>query len=303
MSEISALLSDIERLTPGLPIKREEPMREHTSFRIGGPVDAMLLPRSAEELEKVSRAVRASGVRHLLLGNGSNLLVSDAPLDMLVIKTCDGLCSMTQEDGETVSAESGALLSRIASFALACGLTGFEFAHGIPGTLGGAVFMNAGAYGGEMKDVVTSTDALCGLEHRIFCGTENEFSYRHSRYSDTDDVVLSARLKLKPGDPTEIRVRMEELSAKRRASQPLSMPSAGSTFKRPVTGYAAAMIQEAGLKGYTVGGAQVSEKHAGFVVNTGGASFEDVLRVMEHVTDTVYRKFGVMLSPEVRIIR
>jgi UDP-N-acetylmuramate dehydrogenase len=163
--------------------------------------------------------------------------------------------------------------------------------------------MNAGAYGGEMKDVVVSTKALCGGEVCTYTGDENRFAYRHSRYTDTDDVILSARFRLKPGEPGEIRVRMEELAAKRRASQPLNMPSAGSTFQRPPVGYAAALIQEAGLKGYSVGGAQVSEKHAGFVVNTGGATFEDVLRLMEYITETVRKKSGVTLEPEVRIIR
>ena len=205
---------------------------------------------------------------------------------------------------DTIEAQCGALLSSIAVLALKESLEGFEFAHGIPGTLGGAVMMNAGAYGGEMKDVVLSVRALCadGVV-REFCGEENDFSYRHSRYAESGDIVLSAKIRLKKGNADEIKGRMEELGAKRRASQPLTLPSAGSTFKRPVGGYAAALIQDAGLKGYTVGGAQVSEKHSGFVVNIGGATFSDVVNLMDYIKKTVYEKSGIELTPEVRIIK
>ena len=288
---------------PNAIIKQDEPMASHTSFKIGGPVKAMAFPKTEEETACIIRLARESGIRTLVIGNGTNLLVSDKPLNMLVIKTNDGLSNISLNEN-TITAGSGILLSKLAVFALNHGLTGFEFAHGIPGTLGGAVVMNGGAYGGEMKDVILSTTALCSdLEVREFFGDENDFSYRHSRYTGTDDMVLSAKISLKPGNPDEIRGMMDDLASRRKASQPLSMPSAGSFFKRPVGGFAGTMIDQSGLKGFGIGGAQVSEKHAGFVINRGGASFDDVLRLMEHVQNTVYERFGVMLEPEVKIIR
>lgn len=300
MEKIIALL---RRAFPALEIRENEPLSRHCSFRIGGPCAAMLLPRTVDEAGGALRALQDLGVPPLLIGNGTNLLVTDAPLDRIVLKT-ERLADVAR-DGETaLHALAGISLAQLAVFAQRCGLSGLEFAHGIPGTLGGAVVMNAGAYGGEMKDVVTHTmymDAageLLGLE-----GAEHDFAYRHSVFSDSDSVVLGCRLELTPGDGEAIRARMAELAVRRRESQPLDKPSAGSTFKRPATGYAAAMIDEAGLKGYRVGGAAVSDKHAGFVVNLGGATFDDVLAVMEHVQETVYKKFGVRLEPEVRIIR
>ena len=288
---------------PEAEVRYDEPMANHTSFRIGGPVKAMVIPRSEDELICILTLAKESGVRTLVIGNGTNLLVSDKPLNMLVIKTTEGFDTV-MADGSILRAGCGILLARLAVFALNQGLTGFEFAHGIPGTLGGAVVMNGGAYGGEMKQVVTSTRALCeDLVIREFKGDENDFGYRHSRYSDSKDIVLSAEISLSPGDPAEIKALMEDLGARRRNSQPLTMPSAGSFFKRPAGGYAGTMIDQCGLKGYSVGGAQVSEKHAGFVVNRGGATFEDVLHLMGHVQDEVYHKFRIMLEPEVRIIK
>lgn len=287
---------------PNANIKQDELMANHTSFKIGGPVKAMAFPKTEEETACIIRLARESGIRTLVIGNGTNLLVSDKPLNMLVIKTNDGLSNISL-NGNIIHAGSGILLSKLAVFALNHGLTGLEFAHGIPGTLGGAIVMNGGAYGGEMKDVILSTTALCSdLEIREFHGEENDFSYRHSRYSGTDDMVLSAKIELSQGDPNEIRSMMDDLSARRKASQPLHMPSAGSFFKRPVGGFAGTMIDQSGLKGFAIGGAQVSEKHAGFVVNRGGATFDDVLRLMEHVQNTVFERFGIMLEPEVKII-
>lgn len=288
---------------PNTTVKQDEPMSNHTSFKIGGPVRAMIFPQSVEETAYIIRLAQESGIRALVIGNGTNLLVNDRPMDMLVIKTNDGLSDI-RIDGDTITAGSGILLSKLAVFALNHSLTGFEFAHGIPGTLGGAVVMNGGAYGGEIKNVVLSTTALCSdLEIREFTDDENDFSYRHSRYTGTGDMVLSAKIKLSIGNPNEIRGIMDELSARRKASQPLNMPSAGSFFKRPVGGFAGTMIEQAGLKGFAVGGAQVSEKHAGFIINRGSASFDDVLRLMEHVQNTVYDRFGIMLEPEVKIIK
>ena len=278
---------------------RNEKMKNHTSFKIGGPVKALVLPKSPEELLYLKDICKENDIRCEIIGNGTNILFSDKPEDMIVICTFGCMDKIELSGDDEIFAESGALLSKIAVFAMENGLEGFEFAHGIPGTLGGAVFMNAGAYGGEMKDVIKTVNAASGTYTNEDC----DFSYRHSRFSAGGDIILGAVIKLKRGDPEVIKGKMMELSEKRRSSQPLNMPSAGSTFKRPKEGYAAAMIQEAGLKGYTVGGAQVSEKHAGFVVNTGDATFEDVLNLMKGVQEKVEEKFGVKLEPEVRIIK
>ena len=236
------------------------------------------------------------------MGNGTNLLVTDAPLHRIVLRMGEEFSRVDPVNGTALRAESGATLSRLALFAAARGLAGLEFAHGIPGTLGGAVSMNAGAFGGEMKDVVKS---VTYLDKDLFLRETDDagFSYRRSRFSDTDCIVLGAKISLHEDDPDAIRERMRSLAERRRSSQPLDMPSAGSTFKRPAGGYAAALIDEAGLKGYTVGGAQVSEKHAGFVINRGGACFDDVLRLIEHIRNEVYRVSGIELEPEVKIIR
>lgn len=276
----------------------DEPMKNHTSFRIGGKVKAMFVPDDENAVRYISGLCKENGIRCELIGNGSNILFSDTPSEMVVVKTGEGISDIKLLDGDRIYAQCGALLSRIAVFAMNNGLTGFEFAHGIPGSLGGAVIMNAGAYGGEMKDVIESVKSLSGT----FSGDECDFSYRHSRFSETGDAVLSAVITLSKGDSAAIKARMNELSEKRRNSQPINMPSAGSTFKRPVGGYAAALIDEAGLKGYTVGGAQVSEKHAGFVINKGGATFDDVIKIIEDIKERVYKTSGIMLEPEVKII-
>ncbi len=295
------LVKELENV--GIVCLLNEPMSRHTSFHIGGPAAVMAMPKSSFELKTALSIARHMEIQAFIMGNGSNLLVSDDPLDMLVIKTFDSFSDIEIKN-ESIVAQSGALLSRIAVAAQQNGLTGFEFAHGIPGTLGGAVFMNAGAYGGEMKDVIVGADYLNeALLPGRFSGEELDFSYRHSAFSAREYVILSAEIKLRRGNGEEIKEKMRELSEKRKNSQPLDIPSAGSTFKRPSIGYAAAMIDEAGLKGFTIGGAQVSEKHAGFVVNKGGATFSDVLRVMHAVRLRVYERFGVELEPEVRIIR
>lgn len=288
---------------PELPLRQNEPLSRHCSFRIGGPCAALLSPRTVEETCALMRTLREMDVEPLVIGNGTNLLVTDGALKRIVIKT-DALTEIVREGETGLAALCGVSLARLATAAADFGLAGLEFAHGIPGTLGGAIVMNAGAYGGEMKDVVTETEYLdaSGALQRLR-GTQHDFSYRHSVFSGTPGTVLRCHLTLTPGCEEEIRERMSELAARRRSSQPLDKPSAGSTFKRPATGYAAAMIDQSGLRGYQVGGAAVSEKHAGFVVNLGGASFADVLAVMEHVQNEVYKRFGVMLEPEVRIIR
>lgn len=281
-----------------------EPLRNHTSFKIGGPARLMVVPETVEDVSFIVKLAKEHDLDMLVIGKGTNLLVSDRPIDKLVIKLYDGLDDIEMIKDGHIYAESGAPLSRIAVFALNSGLTGMEFAHGIPGTLGGAVAMNAGAYGGEMKDIVEKTVYLdkecniCTLE-----GVKHEFNYRRSFFSDTDNIILSSEIKLSYGNPLAIMKTMKELAEKRRTSQPLDMPSAGSTFKRPIKGYAAAMIEEAGLKGQGVGGACVSEKHSGFIVNRCNATFDDVLMTIEMVQNTVYERFGVMLEPEVKIIR
>jgi UDP-N-acetylmuramate dehydrogenase len=279
----------------------DEPMSAHTTFRIGGPADYYVEP-TFEEVKELLPFLKKENIPYTLIGNGSNLLVSDEGIEGVVVSFGKEMSEVSCEK-EVVRARAGILLSRLASFAASKSLSGLEFASGIPGTLGGAITMNAGAYGGEMKDVVQSVTVLDGDEIKEYSGEEMDFSYRHSRYTGTDDIVLSAKIKLTQGDSDEIRAKMDELSARRRQSQPLNMPSAGSFFKRPVGNFAGTLIDKSGLKGYSVGGAQVSEKHAGFIVNTGGATFNDVLRLMEHVQKTVFDLHGVSLEPEVRIVR
>ncbi len=297
------LLKRLRNTMPNLRLFTDEPMSRHTSFKIGGPVSAMALPSSAEEIAAVCAIARDCGISPFVFGNGTNLLVQDEPLKIFAVKTADGLTRVRFTESGDVYAESGAMLSKAAVFAHRNGLTGLEFAHGIPGTVGGAVSMNAGAYGGEMKDVVVLTEYLDEeLGRRTAAGDEHEFSYRRSAFSDTGRIILGSVLRLKAGDGEEIKARMNELAARRRASQPLDMPSAGSAFKRPAGGYAAALIEDSGLKGFSVGGAQVSEKHAGFIVNRGGATCADVMRLVEHIRETVFKNSGIMLETEIKYI-
>ena len=280
-------------------------MDRHTSFRIGGPARRMAFPERGEQLVLLLDMAARCGARPLVMGNGTNLLAPDEGLDRLVIDTSAGL-SRVEAGGTpgTSLAEAGASLARVADFACRQGLAGLEFAHGIPGTVGGAVCMNAGAYGGEMAQVVREATLLLPEEGiRTLTGAEMAFGYRRSFLTDHPDaVVLRAEFCLTPGDPAAIRGRMKELLEKRRASQPLEFPSAGSTFKRPEGYYAGTLIDQCGLKGLTVGGAQVSEKHAGFVINRGGATCADVKELIRQIQERVFAQAGVRLEPEVRII-
>ena len=289
---------------PDLRIVQEEPMRRHTSFRIGGPARRMAFPASGEQLVLLLAEAERLGARPLVIGNGTNLLCPDAGLDRLVIDTSAALNRVESAGPDTVTAEAGASLARAADFACRQGLTGLEFAHGIPGTVGGAVCMNAGAYGGEMRQVVQAVTVLFPEEGiRTLSGGDLAFGYRRSFLTDRPDaVVLRAVFRLAPGDPDEIRQQMRELMERRRASQPLDLPSAGSTFKRPEGYFAGTLIDQCGLKGLTVGGAQVSEKHAGFIVNRGGATSADVRELIRQVQARVLDATGVRLEPEVRII-
>lgn len=289
---------------PDMTYEKDVPLSRYTSFRIGGGARRMAFPRSGEQLVLLFSEAESCGARPFVLGNGTNVLFPDEGVERLVICTRDmaGVERGTEDD--EIVAECGASLAYTAVFAQKSGLSGLEFAHGIPGSAGGAVCMNAGAYGGEMKDVVEEVecaDAEGKLE--VLSVSELQLSYRHSALEGTGKLVTSATLRLSPGEPEEIRARMRELMEKRRASQPLDLPSAGSTFKRPQGGFAAALIDQAGLKGFAIGGAQVSEKHAGFVVNRGGATFEDVTQLMRHIQKTVFDRSGIMLEPEVRILK
>ena len=292
----------IQDYLPDLTVEKDVPLQRHTSFRIGGPARRMAFPDSREQLVILLGLAQECGVKPFILGKGTNLLVADEGLDTLVIKT-ERMSAIRQLDDVTLEADAGVSLNRLAVFAQQLGLAGLEFAHGIPGSLGGAVYMNAGAYGGEMKHVVVEVAALFDDGVRYLTGEEAQFAYRHSLFSDVDAVVLGAKMRLVKDDSAQIRQRMDDLIARRKQTQPLEYPSAGSTFKRPVGNFAGTLIEKTGLKGLTVGGAQVSEKHAGFLINIGGATCADVLELIEQVQKRVYEAHGVQLEPEVKIVR
>jgi len=300
MDEISAFLNLVAKALPNVEIRQNEPMKNHTSFKIGGPVRAMLFPETENDTVSLCKLCRETGMIPMVMGNGSNILATDNALSKVVINTSK--LKNIELTESVIKADAGALLSAIAVFALDNELAGFEFAHGIPGSIGGAVVMNAGAYGGEMKDVTVVTTVYSNKMGLYEIKDEqHEFSYRHSRFSQSDDFIISSTIRLQKGNKEEIREKMNELSAKRRASQPLDLPSAGSTFKRPINGYAAELIDKAGLKGFSIGGAEVSSKHAGFIVNKGGATFSDTMKLIEHVKETVLKEFGVTLESEIKL--
>ena len=293
----------IEQYLPDLEVLQDEPMSRHTTFRIGGPAKRMAFPSSREQLVLLMSFAKNYGANPLVIGNGSNLLVPDEGLDRLVIDTSANLNRVERGSGNTVLADAGATLARTADLACKSGLTGLEFAHGIPGTVGGGVCMNAGAYGGEMKDVVTSCRYVGGDgEIHEMSAAEMQLTYRHSVFSGSSMVITSVTMELVPGDKAEIKSRMEELMQRRRDKQPLNFPSCGSTFKRPEGYFAAALIEECGLKGFTIGGAQVSEKHSGFVINRGGATCADVTALMAVIQRRVWEEKGVRLEPEIKMI-
>ena len=278
----------------------DEPMKLHTTFRVGGPADYFVCPKCNSEVEKLVSLCQEVGMPYYILGNGSNLLVGDKGYRGVVIQIYKEMNDI-QVQGEHIYMEAGALLSRIGSIALEAELTGFEFAAGIPGTMGGAVVMNAGAYGGEMKDVLESVTVLTpNGEILVLKNEELELGYRTSIIAKKDYVVLSAIIKLNYGNKESIREKMNELKIQRTTKQPLEYPSAGSTFKRPTGYFAGKLIQDAGLRGFQVGGAQVSEKHCGFVINKDNATAADIVELMNQVSAIVKEKFGVELEPEVK---
>ena len=296
------LLNELYRIVGEDNVRLDEPMSKHTTFRIGGPAQYFVTPMDTEELSQIVVLCRAENVPFFLLGHGSNILVDDNGMTGVVIQLYKNY-SRYSIKGNVVKAEAGVMLNRLGQDIRDAGLTGFEFAAGIPGTLGGAVMMNAGAYGGEMKDIVESV-SLMDYDGNLLekSGEEMDFSYRHSIVEDEDLIVLGATLKLAKGDVKAISDKMNELAVARKTKQPLEFPSAGSTFKRPEGYFAGKLIMDAGLKGYSVGDAQVSEKHCGFVINKGHANACDVLKLIDDVKKTVYDKFQVELEPEVRIV-
>lgn len=302
MTQLTDFQQKISALLPEIEIKFWEPMSRHTSFRIGGGAEVMAFPRTKDELASLLKVSALLDCKYAILGAGTNVLAPDAGISGLVICLKDCLDGMEQLDETHIRVMAGVTMSRAAVFAANLGLSGMEFAHGIPGSIGGGVYMNAGAYGGEICKVCDSVEIMGpDGELRRLSKTEMEFSYRHSILENTGDIVVSADFALTKGDTGEIWAKMKELIGKRTASQPLDLPSAGSAFKRPVGGYAAALIDEAGLKGYQVGGAAISAKHAGFAVNLGSATAEDVKQLLYQVSDQVFEKSGIRLEPEVRI--
>lgn len=295
------LLDTLDQIAGKENIHPNEPMSRHTTFRVGGPADVLVTPE-AEKLAAVAGACRAAGEPYYIVGNGSNLLVGDGGIRGVVILTREGMDEISA-DGVRITAGAGALLSRTASLAASHALTGMEFAAGIPGTIGGAVVMNAGAYGGEMRDIIETVTVLdeAGTQH-VLSVDELELGYRTSCILKKHYIVTRAVLKLAAGEEQTIRARMKELAAQRTEKQPLEYPSAGSTFKRPEGYFAGKLIMDAGLRGYRVGGAQVSQKHCGFVVNTGNATAQDVRTLIADVSAEVDRQFHVKLEPEIKMI-
>ena len=302
MTVMTEFQGKITTLLPDFELRLNEPLARHTSFRIGGPAEVMAFPRRREELSELLKTSALLDCDPVILGAGTNVLAPDAGVPGLVICLKDCLDGMEQVSENAIRVMGGVTMTRAAVFASNLGLSGLEFAHGIPGTVGGGVYMNAGAYGGELCQVCRRVEIMePNGEVRTLTNEEMGFSYRHSVLEDRFAIVISAEFVLEPKEPEEIRGRMKELMGKRSASQPLDKPSAGSAFKRPVGGYAAALIDEAGLKGFRIGDAAISEKHAGFAVNLGNATAEEVKQLLTTVSDRVFDRTGIRLEPEVRI--
>lgn len=298
LDELSSLARSL-----GCTVMYNEPLSKHTTFHIGGPCSMMIIPNSCECLSELIKFINKENIRFLVMGKGSNMLCSDEGFDGAVLLLDKSFGSIELISDDTIRAEAGAPLIALCTKALEHGLTGLEFAYGIPGTVGGGIYMNAGAYGGEMKDIIVSVNSIDknGVMH-TYSADELDFGYRRSRFTDCGEVIVSGDFKLSHGDRAEIESRMNELMGRRKSKQPLDHPNAGSTFKRPEGQFAGKLIQDSGLRGTTIGGAQVSEKHCGFVINKGGATCEDVKALIGRVQDTVLEKTGFMLECEIRII-
>ena len=302
MSELTIFQEKIKGFLPKIELRFNEPMSRHTSFRIGGPAEVMAFPKSDRELSKILKVSALLDCKPAILGAGTNILAPDAGLGGLTICLKDCMDGIEILDETCIRVAAGVSMTRAAVFAANHGLSGMEFAHGIPGSVGGGVYMNAGAYGGEIKDICTGVQVMDMQGNmKTYSAEEMAFSYRHSRLEDEGGIVVSATFSLEKADEQQVRQKMQELMAKRKASQPLDLPSAGSAFKRPVGGYAAALIDQSGLKGFQVGGAAVSQKHAGFVVNIDHATAQDVRNLLQQVSDRVFENSGIRLEPEVRI--
>lgn len=298
-------LKELLEILPEEEILLHEPMRNHTTFRVGGEAEYFLMPSAETEVRGLLRLFRKHRIPFFAVGNGSNLLIGDGGYDGAILHLGKNFSQIGEpektEKGIRIHVQAGALLAGAARYAAEHSLTGMEFAAGIPGSMGGAVSMNAGAYGGEMKQIVESVQILTSEEEmKTLSGGEMKFAYRHSAVQEDGSIILSVDLLLRRGDKEEIDARMRELAARRREKQPLEFPSAGSIFKRPEGYFAGKLIMEAGLAGFQIGGARVSEKHCGFIVNVGDASARDIVSVIRHVQNTVMKKYAVMLEPEVR---
>lgn len=302
MSELTDFQKKLRDLFPEMSICFEEPLSKHTSLRIGGPAEAMVFPKNREELAEILKSSALWDIKPAILGAGTNVLAPDEGLRGLIVCLKDCLDGMERVGNTSIRCMAGVTMARAAVFAANQSLSGLEFAHGIPGTIGGGVFMNAGAYGGDIGSVTREVELLdrSGNTH-VLPAKEMDFSYRHSCLEARDLIVVSAVLDLVPGEENRIRAKMKELQAKRIASQPLHYPSAGSAFKRPKGGYAAALIEQAGLKGFRIGNAAISEKHAGFAVNLGDATAEDMRTLLNEVSRRVNAQSGILLEPEIRI--
>lgn len=298
----SGMLEILQKLIGTEHVWADEPMKSHTTFRVGGCARCLAEPENAQQLTAVIKACRENDMPYYIVGNGSNLLVSDAGYDGVIIHLFKNMSGIRTE-GEIMTVQAGALLVRAASIACREGLSGLEFASGIPGTVGGAVAMNAGAYGGEMKDIVSSVKVLdTSGQIQIYAGEEMDFGYRRSRIFREKSIVLETVFVLSAKEPGEIRARMDELKEKRVSKQPLEYASAGSTFKRPEGYFAGKLIQDAGLRGFRIGDAQVSEKHCGFVVNLGNATASEIAELIREVQKRVYEHSGVLLETEVKFL-
>ncbi len=296
------IIQQLKTVLPEQFIQQNEVMAKHTSFRIGGTADIYISPQNSEQIKNIITIAKQYDIPVMIIGNGSNLLISDKGIRGIIIQTANNMNEIVVE-GETIKAESGALLSAIGAEALKHSLKGFSFASGIPGSLGGAVCMNAGAYGGEMKDVIIEAEVLTReLDIKKLSVKELDLQYRHSVIPQKEYIVLNATIQLEKGDYTTIQKEMTELAEQRRQKQPLNFASAGSTFKRPKGYFAGKLISDAGLKGYCIGEAQVSEKHGGFIINRGNATCADVIALIEYCQKTVFEKFGVSLETEVKMI-